>query len=66
MCEACDVISVCGIMLLRIMGRGENTLIFGSSEARIALGKSVALVKSYVEHATISFICPPPSYQFIL
>jgi hypothetical protein len=48
------------------MGKGENTLIFGSSKARITLGESVALVKSYVEHATISFICPPPSYQFIL
>jgi hypothetical protein len=48
------------------MGMGESTLIYGSFEARITLGKSVALLKSSIEPSTISFLCPPPSYQFIL
>jgi hypothetical protein len=47
------------------VGRGESTLIFGSFETRIALGQSVALLKSFVEPIAVSFLCPPPSYQFI-
>ncbi len=41
-------------------------MISRSSKVRIALGKNVALLKSYVEPAKISFFCPPPSCQFIL
>jgi hypothetical protein len=48
------------------MGRVENTLIYGSFEARIALGKSVALLNSSIEPIAVSFISLPPSYQFIL
>jgi hypothetical protein len=48
------------------VGREENTLIYGSFETRIARGVSVALLKSSIELVAVSFICAPPSYQFIL
>jgi hypothetical protein len=38
------------------MGRGESTLIYRSFEARIALGDNVALLKSFIEPAAVSFI----------
>jgi hypothetical protein len=47
------------------VGRGKNTLIFGSFEARHALKENVTLLKSFVEPTAVSFLCPPPSYQFI-
>jgi hypothetical protein len=57
-------IGVCGMVLLWIVGRGESTLIFGNFEVRITPRESVALLKSFVESTTVSFLCPPPSYQF--